>query len=172
MPFRSDLNMRWITAGSYMLLSDLVYAGRRDLIVIPAGFRTDLASVPRIVRWLLPQDGRWTRAAIVHDWCCRHPEQFTARDADGLFRRVCREEGVPVLARRLLWTGVRLGALTDNPHRRIGWWWDAPVVIGVTMIGAILVVPASLVVLAALALYALAEAAATATLAITTKDRK
>lgn len=64
---------------------------------------------------------------------------------------------MPLLARRLMWTGTRWGALTDPP-RRPGWLRDAPAVLALSLLAAPLVVPASLFVLAALAVYALAEA--------------
>jgi uncharacterized protein DUF1353 len=35
--------------------------------IVPAGFRTDLASVPWLLWWLVASHGRHTRAALVHD---------------------------------------------------------------------------------------------------------
>lgn len=39
-----------------------------DVIEVPAGFVTDLASVPRIFWTLLPPDGKYAKAAIIHDY--------------------------------------------------------------------------------------------------------
>ncbi|EOD5071623.1 TPA: DUF1353 domain-containing protein [Salmonella enterica subsp. enterica serovar Enteritidis] len=39
-----------------------------DVISVPAGFVTDLATVPRIFWTLLPPDGKYTKAAIIHDY--------------------------------------------------------------------------------------------------------
>src|SRR4051812_2279337 len=41
---------------------------RDELIVAPAGFVTDLASIPRIVWSVYPPDGPWVKAAIIHDF--------------------------------------------------------------------------------------------------------
>jgi hypothetical protein len=105
---------------------------------IPSDFPTDLASVPRIFWALLPPSGVYEKAAVVHDWLCVHLGTddciVSARDADGIFRRIAREGGAGLLTRWLLWTGVRWGALF-NPHRRAGWWRDAPAVLAITAVG-------------------------------------
>jgi len=33
-----------------------------------AGFVTDLASIPWGLRWLFPPNGKWSKAAVIHDW--------------------------------------------------------------------------------------------------------
>ncbi len=161
MPFITPLALRYAGVGRYQLTANLVYVGTHDVFVVRAGRLTDLASTPRVVRWLLPQDGPWASAAALHDDLCRRLREGTcpisSRDVDAVFRRCCREGGVPLLARRLMWTGTRWGALTDPP-RRPGWLRDAPAVLALSLLAAPLVVPASLFVLAALAVYALAEA--------------
>jgi hypothetical protein len=178
MPFVTSLELRYVGVGRYELLEPLVYRGAVDTIVVPAGFLTDLASVPRIAQWLLPPDGMralrsrrtllpprpsaaWALPAVLHDWGCHQlrsaSSPISSRDVDGLFRRCCREMDTPLLARWLLWTGVRWGALF-NPARRDGWIRDAPAVLALSLLAAPLVVPTSLVVLVALAVYAVAEA--------------
>ncbi|TDB67103.1 DUF1353 domain-containing protein [Arundinibacter roseus] len=37
-------------------------------MIITAGYKTDFASVPRILWSVFPPHGRWTNAAIKHDW--------------------------------------------------------------------------------------------------------
>ncbi|GAB3201552.1 hypothetical protein GCM10027261_36370 [Geodermatophilus arenarius] len=146
-------------AGGWTLVEPLTYHGKRDTFVVPAGFRTDLASVPRPVRWLVPESGRYTLAAVLHDWLCQEgiaTGVVTARQADGVFRRAMREAGVPVLLRWLMWTGVRWGALTD-PRRRRGWLLSAPGVLAITALAAPLVLPPSLLAVPALLVYAAAE---------------
>src|SRR6266404_482109 len=39
-----------------------------DLIVIPKGFHTDLASVPRLFWTFFPPDGKYTYGALPHDY--------------------------------------------------------------------------------------------------------
>jgi hypothetical protein len=171
MPFVTPLELRYMGVGTYEVTAPLVYLGAVDTFTVPAETVTDLATVPRLVRWLLPQDGPWAASAVLHDWLCaelRRPlppiEEVTGpvtvigpRDVDGLFRRTMREAGVPLLRRWLMWTGVRYGALASRSRRR-GWLRDAPAVAALSLLAAPLVLPASLVVLAALAVYAVCEA--------------
>jgi hypothetical protein len=75
-------------------------------ITVPTGFHTDLASVPRLFWNLLPPFGKYTEAAVLHDWLYR--TRLVARaQADGLLLAamiVCR---VPLWQRLLIYLGVR-----------------------------------------------------------------
>lgn len=44
-----SLTVRRVDAYRWSLVDDLVYQGRWERFVIPAGFRTDFATVPRVV---------------------------------------------------------------------------------------------------------------------------
>jgi hypothetical protein len=138
-PFEpGSLTVRRIDADGWALVDELVYQGRSDRFVVPAGFRTDFATVPRPVTWLVPRFGAYTLAAILHDWLCSEGIRsgvVTSRDADGIFRRVMRESGVPVLRRWLMWAGVRWGALADA-RRRPGWGASAPGVLAISLLAA------------------------------------
>jgi Protein of unknown function (DUF1353) len=159
-PFEStSLVVRRVDAQTWAVVDPLVYRGNRDRFVVPAGFRTDFATVPRLVVWLVPRFGAYTLAAILHDWLCTEGIRsgaVTSREADGLFRRVMRESGVPVLRRWLMWCGVRWGALVD-PLRRSGWPVSAPGVLAISVLAAPLVVPPAVVIAPGLLVFALAE---------------
>lgn len=140
MPFAHGPVLSYVGLGKYVTVGSTEYLGRSDRITIPADFPTDLASVPRLFWALLPPDGVYEKAAVLHDYLCVRlaqqlelgdPAPTTAREADGLFRRVAREGGAGVITRWLLWTGVRWGALA-NPARRAGWWRDSPAVAGLS----------------------------------------
>lgn len=160
-PFDSPtITVRRVTDESWEVVEPLTYRGRRDTFVVPAGFRTDFASVPRPVVWLFPRFGRYTLAAVLHDWLTDvaiGAGAVSARDADGLFRRVMAELQVPPVRRWLMWCGVRWGALA-NPVRRPGWWLDAPRVLTLSLLAAPFVVPPAAVIAAALAGYTAVEA--------------
>ncbi|TFV66017.1 UNVERIFIED_ORG: DUF1353 domain-containing protein [Bacillus sp. AZ43] len=160
MPFLpGSLTVRRVDADRWALVDALVYQGRRDRFVVPAGFRTDFATVPRPVTWLVPRFGAYTLAAILHDWLCTEgitSGVVTSRDADGIFRRVMREAGVPVLRRWLMWTGVRWGALAD-PARRPGWLVSAPGVLAISLLAAPLVLPPAVLIVPGLLVFAVAE---------------
>jgi hypothetical protein len=102
-PFDSPLVVRRASDQLWEVVEPLVYRGRRDTFVVPDGFLTDFASVPRVVIWLIPRFGRYTPAAVLHDWLVTTgltTGVVSSRDADGLFRRVLRELGVPPVRRR------------------------------------------------------------------------
>lgn len=124
MPFaeQTELIVKRITASNWELQSPLVYGGKEQIFVINKGFITDFASVPQFATWLVPKYGVYTLAVILHDYLCSEgirTQQVTSPDADGILRRVMREEGVSFPIRWLVWTAVRYGALVD-PLRRPG----------------------------------------------------
>lgn len=149
MPFLAGPVLAYIGLGQYRTVGATLYAGAADVITIPSDFDTDLASVPRIFWPLLPPSGAYERAAVLHDYLCEAlagrqqmpVPPVTARDVDGLFRRVMREAGVGFVTRGTMWVGVRWGALA-NPARRPGWWRDAPLVVGPTVAAAVALVAA------------------------------
>ncbi len=55
-----------------------------DVISVPAGFVTDLASVPRIFWTFMPPDGKYAKSAIIHDYLYDN-ELRTKKDADLIF---------------------------------------------------------------------------------------
>lgn len=110
MGFESDVVVREVSDNTWELVEPLRYVGNRDRFVVPDGFRTDFASVPRAFVWLIPKYGRYTKAAILHDFLCDESKagRFDRDDADGLFRRAMRELGVPFLRRWIMWGAVSL----------------------------------------------------------------
>lgn len=109
-PFVDDqLQLRTDGPVLFVLLADLRYAGRDQQFVVPAGFVTDLATVPAALTWLTPRYGVYTRAAVLHDWLTDESKagRFRRVDADGLFRRVMRELGVSLPRRWMMWAAVR-----------------------------------------------------------------
>ncbi len=160
MPFETQhVTVRREDDTTWTVVEPLVYRGRSQTFVVPRGFDTDFASVPRVVVWLIPRFGRYTLPAILHDWLVSEglrQRLVTPRDADGIFRRSMRELGVPVVRRWLMWTGVRWGALVD-PRRRRGWLLSAPAVLVVSVLAAPVVVPPGLAVLLALWVYGTVE---------------
>lgn len=174
MPFRSKhLHVSRVDERTWRLRHALTYEGTTDTIVVPAGYETDFASVPRCLQWLAPSTGKYTLAAILHDYLCDNIQNGcallpvpvdpdvprpmpTSREADGLFRRVMREEGVGVVQRWLLWSGVRIGAIV-NRHRRPGTLRDVPALLAGAVVCAPFVLPPLLFIGVARLAYTVAE---------------
>lgn len=76
-----------------------------DSLVVPTGFVSDLASIPRVFQSLIPKLGPHLRAAIVHDYlywsqcCSRH-------EADVIFSKMMKDLGVPWFTRKALYFAV------------------------------------------------------------------
>jgi hypothetical protein len=89
-------------------------------VEVPAGFVTDLASIPPVFFSLLRPDGEYTYPAIVHDFL--YWTQSTSKDvADEIFRLGMAEFDVPATTTRAIYEAVRHGgerAWTENANRR------------------------------------------------------
>jgi hypothetical protein len=118
MPFTGPVVVQEVDRGDgsrWQLIEPLTYQGRDEPFVVPVGFETDFASVPRAFTWLIPRYGRYTKAAILHDFLSKRAEagEFAWVDADGIFRRTMRELGVPIVRRWLMWAAVRLRSIVE-----------------------------------------------------------
>lgn len=93
--------------GYYRLLEPVYWtdsSGVRQ--TVPAGFVTDLASVPRLPFIYLLFADRATKAAIVHDWLysIAHPRE----KADKVFHDLMKRREVSWFIRIPMYVGVRL----------------------------------------------------------------
>ena len=76
-------------------------------IIVPRGFVTDFASVPRLFWSMFPPIGRYGYAAIFHDFA--YWQQTASRDeADKLFHDTMVELAVGTVTRNVLYYSVRL----------------------------------------------------------------
>ncbi len=155
---------------TFEMWEERTYTGSQgDSWRIPAGFRTDFATIPACVSWAVPKLGAYTLAAIVHDLFCvglheyrktlryaealaeeigasnvifPEPPTANAVDADAIFRKIAKQYGVDRVTATLLWVGVRWGAL-GNAARREGWLKTAPAVLGWSLLFAPILLPAT-----------------------------
>jgi len=93
-----------------------------DVHTVPAGFRTDGASIPRFL-WRIcghPMATRRFPAAVIHDWLYETlPDLSVSREyADGQYRAALVALGFPAWAARLEWLALRLfgGAAWKEAH--------------------------------------------------------
>lgn len=94
-----------------------------ELIVVPPGFVTDLASVPRFVWSFYPPDGPWAKAAIIHDFLyfsrgtgVWHDEvgitrerPYSRKEADDILKEAMADRKVGRWEQFVIWASVRLG---------------------------------------------------------------
>lgn len=159
MPFSGDVVVQPILPEGkrWTLVHPITYSANHDTFEVPAGFTTDFASVPRIFVWLLPRYGRWTQAAVLHDylWSLAKTGEISKFDADGIFLRALRELNVPFLRRWIMWAAVRWAAGPST------WFTKGPVpflqMLAVTLPTLIVAAAPAVVILAALLVGAIAE---------------
>ena len=94
-----------------------------ELIVVPPGFVTDLASVPRFVWSFYPPDGPWAKAAIIHDFLyftrgtgewhdevgITRDRPYSRKEADDILKEAMADRRVGPWEQFVIWASVRLG---------------------------------------------------------------
>ena len=102
----------------FQLVEPLTWHSSGGDIYVPVGFITDFASVPRAVWSWLPPYGRWSTAAVVHDYLTRlhandmaHPLAPTRADCDRIFYEALKELRVNRFDRGVMWLAVRTASL-------------------------------------------------------------
>jgi hypothetical protein len=107
--------------GDFLTLEPFAYAigdkGMPFIIQVPAGFRTDLASIPRMFWPILPPHGVYSKAAIVHDWLyvTGHASRLVA---DAVFYEAMRALGVGWFRANIMFMAVRIGGRKPWNKRR------------------------------------------------------
>lgn len=172
--FDSELSIQAASATTWRLTSPLIWTGTQgDTFIVPLGFVTDFATVPRFLHWLVLPYGAYTRAAVLHDWLLVElatwslatdygravpsdmpPEPpANSRDTDGVFRRVMQELGVPWAKRWIMWAAVRIASVF-SAERAYGrqFWRDAHQVFGIGLLVAPVILPGAIGVLISLGL--------------------
>ena len=103
-----DKSEEWILTENCIYQSDLKGDdGKPVLVTVPDGTVTDLASIPRLFRFLIVKNGKHRAAAIIHDWLCGLKLDFSRVLADKIFREAMKERGVPRLRRWAMYAAVR-----------------------------------------------------------------
>lgn len=79
-------------------------------VTVPVGYKTDFASVPRLFWIVFPPDGKYTKAAVIHDYLCDNPRKFTSnrKETDHVFLKAMLETGVSHFKAMILFSAVRL----------------------------------------------------------------
>lgn len=119
MKFLTPLLTEHVSAGRKQLIAPLVYEARNGrTFVVPAGFYSDGASVPRAL-WTLypPFGGTYEPAAWLHDYLYAYAEaefgtdhgHVSRAEADGLFDEAMEALGFRATGRMVIYRGVRLG---------------------------------------------------------------
>lgn len=112
MAFLTPLIVQSIPDGYWVLISDLEYVDTRyGEITAMAEFNTDLASIPQFLRNIVDPSAPYIKEpAVIHDWIYRghEKERFTRKQADHIFYRAMRGQGISWMKAQVMYYAVRL----------------------------------------------------------------
>ena len=117
-PFSDDM-VKWILTKEFTyMIGDL---DSNQKVVVPKGFVTDFATTWPF-HWLLPRQGKYGKAAVVHDYLCTNktilvddkPVKITRKKADQIFLEAMEVSKVNVILRYLMYGYVRLYAMVTG----------------------------------------------------------
>ncbi len=119
-PRPAEVLLRQVDAKRFKLSQPFRYDDGTTRLDVPEDYKTDLASVPRFLTWLVPRYGRHTLAALLHDHLQKH-STISSEEADEIFRDSMGGTGVPLARRWLMWSTVALRTQFQRSRpRKIG----------------------------------------------------
>jgi|SRR3990167_2545512 len=109
--FTEPLTVTKITGGKWRVARAFRYyvgaEGSNDFIDVPEGYETDFASVPRGLWNILPPDGTYSQAAVLHDFL--YGKRLRPRkECDKIFLEAMKVLKVSWWKRRLMYRAVRI----------------------------------------------------------------
>ncbi|PAF49647.1 hypothetical protein BKH41_02865 [Helicobacter sp. 12S02232-10] len=96
-----------------ILLEPIEYAAKSGKnIVVPKGFRSDGATIPKIFWWLLSPFEDYSKCCILHDYLCDkfHQGELKRSYCDKIFLEAMESAGIKKSTRITLYLAVRLYA--------------------------------------------------------------
>lgn len=118
--FIGHLDTRVYEPGEFVLLNPFGYRTRigglstytdvpkHHAIIVPKGFITDFASIPRLARWVISPNGASRHAAVIHDWLYVSQTKTRAQ-SDEIFLEALEVSGVSWIQRKTMYAAVRAG---------------------------------------------------------------
>lgn len=111
--FPDHLDLRYVGGDEWKLLVRFRAVWRGGQVTVPVGFVTDLSSIPRRFRSLIPVVGPQNLASVIHDFLYdpeRRPAGWTRANADLIFLEGMKAAGVRWMRRRAMYLAVRVGS--------------------------------------------------------------
>lgn len=120
--FTTPLKLEYLDGRKWKVLEEFDYwIGEEvtgELVVVPAGFITDFASIPRVFWRILPPTDTYGKAALVHDQLYKTGVK-TRAESDKIFLEAMEVLGVPAWKRYSMYWALRaFGWVAWNEHRK------------------------------------------------------
>lgn len=111
--FLNELNLSPVNDDVFKLEKKFLVQVDKNFFIIPKGFETDFASIPRIL-WPIqsPYDYKNIAPAILHDYQYSCPNNFTRRQIDSIFYSALIDNKVNPVVAYAFWLAVRIGGLS------------------------------------------------------------
>lgn len=96
------------------------YIGSEDSgesVTVPKDFCTDFASIPRIFWIILPPDGNYSQASVLHDYMYQK-QTFSRKKCDDIFLESMEVLEVPRWKRYVMYRALRLFGWISWNHKR------------------------------------------------------
>lgn len=112
--FLELLDMSKTEDPTFSLMTDVVYLlkinGEIVETVIPQGFKTDFASVPKKFRSIIGNVNKFNRVWLLHDWMYdkRCDIKLTRKESDDILKDLLSDFGMGTIDTWLTYTSVRL----------------------------------------------------------------
>ncbi len=105
----TGLLLRDLKNGKFELAAEYVQRTEKYIIVVPRGFITNYANIPRVLRVFILPYGKHSGASIIHDWLYSRECQMniTREEADDIFLEILEEENVAFITRMTMFQMVR-----------------------------------------------------------------
>jgi hypothetical protein len=107
----------WVIDSILVYESDIL-----GFVIVPAGFETDFASVPRVPIAYTLFGGRAHREAVIHDFLYRIDSSPCVEKnvADDVFLEAMECRGKSWFVRKMMYWGVRLGGASSYHKKKVG----------------------------------------------------
>ena len=107
--FSKPLDLRVHVPGEWIVLEDIEYTSLSGKVyIVPRGFVTDLASIPKIAQVVYSIDDETRCPAVLHDWlyCTK---QTSREEADSLLKEAITRANSAQFKANSFWIAVRMG---------------------------------------------------------------
>ncbi len=109
--FKSELKMKILGESNYVLTAAFLVKLGPYILRVPRGFKTDLASVPRIPIIYSILGGIGHRAAVLHDYLYATAD-FSREDCDLIFYKALTVSNVNSMKAWIMYRAVRIAGVS------------------------------------------------------------
>lgn len=113
--FSGPLTLTTINDDTWRVETEFTFfSDKYEPVTVPVGYQTDLASVPRYLWSIFPPFGRYSQAAVTHDFIYQMRKDLTyqgtersRKECDEIFLEAMKTLKVPWWKRQLMYRAVR-----------------------------------------------------------------